>query len=90
MAEPKRRYGAPLPGGNLDNRAKKSKKSPPRQGLGRTPWWHGYVTTFGLIEAHPDRDARPRALLSSCLAEITAEVVSPGPSKLPKAATPMV
>ena len=56
------------------------------QGLGRTPCLHGY----GLIGWHPDRDARPRALLSSCLAEITAEVVSSGPSKLPKAATPMV
>jgi hypothetical protein len=48
------------------------------------------ISSYGLIGWHPDRDARPRALLSSCLAEITAEVVSPGPSKLPKAATPMV
>ena len=57
LAEPKRRYGAPLPGGNLDNPAKKSQKFPPPLGVGQTPWWHGYVTTFGLIGTHPDRDA---------------------------------
>ena len=32
-------------------------KIPPPLGVGQTPWWHGYVTTFGLIETHPDRDA---------------------------------
>ena len=57
LAEPKRRYGAPLPGGNLDNPAKKSQKFPPPLGVGQTPWWHGYVTTFGVIGVHPDRDA---------------------------------
>ena len=56
------------------------------QGLGRTPCLHGY----GLIGWHPDRDARPFALLSSCLAEIAAKVVSSDPSELPKAAPPMV
>ena len=61
---------------------------PPRQGLaGSDPL---VERTFGLIEAHPDRDARPFALLSSCLAEIAAKVVSSDPSELPKAATPMV
>ena len=84
MAEPKRRYGAPLPGGNLDNPAKENPKIRHPQGLGRTLWWHGY----GLIEDHPDRDARPRALLSSCLAEIAAEVVSSDSSELPRAASP--
>ena len=32
-------------------------KIPPPLGVGQTPWSHGYVTTFGVIEWHPDRDA---------------------------------
>ena len=35
--------------------------------MGQTPWWHGYVTTFGLIGTHPDRDA-----LSTSRAAVTA------------------
>ena len=42
-------------------------KIPPPLGVGQTPWSHGYVTTFGVIEWHPDRDA-----LSTSRAAVTA------------------